>query len=304
MDEFTLESTDGVDVFCRRWLPPGDRGPRSSSCTVRPSTRGGTRASPRCCRPRGTRSTRSTSAGTGGPRGSTERGRIGPGGMPGVVADVEALIRRARAEVGDCPVIVLGHSMGSVVVQALVVRAPTRRAGTCSPGTMGPAEGTDEFVAGLRAAWMPAWPTNPSTRPADTAIRSSRANELRLAEPRRGRGRQVHRRSAVRRRQPVDLRLRGRGARDHRRSDGARRDRAYPAGTSRYCSSPATPIRCPRTVPRFASSSGAYRDAGLDVTARYYAGARHEVLNETNRDEVHRDLVDWLDGVRTRRALA
>ena len=36
------------------------------------------------------------------------------------------------------------------------------------------------------------------------------------------------------------------------------------------------------------------RDAGLDVTAKYYPGARHEVLNETNRDEVHADLVAWL----------
>ena len=44
------------------------------------------------------------------------------------------------------------------------------------------------------------------------------------------------------------------------------------------------------------------RDAGLDVTARYYAGARHEVFNETNRDEVHRDLVEWLDRVGTRGA--
>jgi alpha-beta hydrolase superfamily lysophospholipase len=36
------------------------------------------------------------------------------------------------------------------------------------------------------------------------------------------------------------------------------------------------------------------RDAGLSVTSRYYAGARHEVLNETNRDEVHADLLAWL----------
>ena len=39
------------------------------------------------------------------------------------------------------------------------------------------------------------------------------------------------------------------------------------------------------------------RDAGLDVTARYYAGARHEVLNETNRDEVQGDLLAWLERV-------
>ena len=41
-----------------------------------------------------------------------------------------------------------------------------------------------------------------------------------------------------------------------------------------------------------------YRDAGVaDVTVRLYPGARHETLNETNRDEVTADLVAWLDGV-------
>jgi alpha-beta hydrolase superfamily lysophospholipase len=30
------------------------------------------------------------------------------------------------------------------------------------------------------------------------------------------------------------------------------------------------------------------RDAGLDVTAEYYPDARHELLNEINRDEVRR----------------
>ncbi len=40
----------------------------------------------------------------------------------------------------------------------------------------------------------------------------------------------------------------------------------------------------------------AYARAGLrDVTHRFYEGARHEVLNETNRDEVTRDLLDWVD---------
>ena len=40
----------------------------------------------------------------------------------------------------------------------------------------------------------------------------------------------------------------------------------------------------------------AYRAAGLErVTHRFYDGARHEILNETNRDEVTRDLVAWLD---------
>jgi alpha-beta hydrolase superfamily lysophospholipase len=39
-----------------------------------------------------------------------------------------------------------------------------------------------------------------------------------------------------------------------------------------------------------------YRDAGLvDVTVTLYDGARHEILNELNRDEVTADIVAWLD---------
>jgi alpha-beta hydrolase superfamily lysophospholipase len=37
-----------------------------------------------------------------------------------------------------------------------------------------------------------------------------------------------------------------------------------------------------------------YRRAGVRVTERIYPGARHEVFNETNRDEAHRDLLNWL----------
>ena len=33
------------------------------------------------------------------------------------------------------------------------------------------------------------------------------------------------------------------------------------------------------------------------LTTRIYPGARHETLNETNRDEVFADLIAWLDGV-------
>ncbi|MCU1646150.1 MAG: alpha/beta hydrolase [Nocardia sp.] len=38
-----------------------------------------------------------------------------------------------------------------------------------------------------------------------------------------------------------------------------------------------------------------YRQAGLtDLTYRVYAGARHEILNEINRDEVESDLIAWI----------
>ena len=35
-----------------------------------------------------------------------------------------------------------------------------------------------------------------------------------------------------------------------------------------------------------------------NVTVKYYEGGRHEMLNETNRDEVHLDVLEWLEGER------
>lgn len=40
----------------------------------------------------------------------------------------------------------------------------------------------------------------------------------------------------------------------------------------------------------------ALRAAGVDVELRLYEDARHELLNETNRDEVTADIVGWLRG--------
>ena len=37
-----------------------------------------------------------------------------------------------------------------------------------------------------------------------------------------------------------------------------------------------------------------------DVTVALYPEARHEVFNETNRDEITADLVTWLDRVTQR----
>ncbi len=39
-----------------------------------------------------------------------------------------------------------------------------------------------------------------------------------------------------------------------------------------------------------------YREAGIrDLTLKLYPGARHEILNETNRQEVWQDLYDWME---------
>jgi alpha-beta hydrolase superfamily lysophospholipase len=47
---------------------------------------------------------------------------------------------------------------------------------------------------------------------------------------------------------------------------------------------------------RLADLVGALRHAGVqDVELKVYPGARHELFNETNRDEVTRDLIAWLE---------
>ena len=38
-----------------------------------------------------------------------------------------------------------------------------------------------------------------------------------------------------------------------------------------------------------------YRDAGLSVDTRFYDEGRHEMFNETNKDEVMTDLLTWLE---------
>jgi alpha-beta hydrolase superfamily lysophospholipase len=40
------------------------------------------------------------------------------------------------------------------------------------------------------------------------------------------------------------------------------------------------------------------KNEALDVTLRLYPLARHELVNETNRDEVTRDVIQWLDAHR------
>jgi alpha-beta hydrolase superfamily lysophospholipase len=40
-----------------------------------------------------------------------------------------------------------------------------------------------------------------------------------------------------------------------------------------------------------------YGSLGIqDVTYKFYPGARHEILHETNKDEVQQDILGWLDG--------
>jgi alpha-beta hydrolase superfamily lysophospholipase len=52
-----------------------------------------------------------------------------------------------------------------------------------------------------------------------------------------------------------------------------------------------------RIVPLPASRAGVEELRGIDWTERLYAGAQHEVFNETNRDAVLADVTAFVDRV-------
>ena len=74
--------------------------------------------------------------------------------------------------------------------------------------------------------------------------------------------------------------------------------RRWPA-SARTCPStwsPARPTRSTSIWPSCELLEQRYRDAGLtDITTDYHQGARHEVFNETNRDEITAHLLAWLE---------
>ena len=39
-----------------------------------------------------------------------------------------------------------------------------------------------------------------------------------------------------------------------------------------------------------------FKKAGIkDVDYKFYPGVRHEILNDINKEEVYRDIIEWLD---------
>jgi alpha-beta hydrolase superfamily lysophospholipase len=291
LDEFTVVDSDGVEIFCRRWLPSDTA--RAAVVLVHGASEHSGRYArvAEVLRAEGYAAYALDLRGHGRTAGSTGRGRIGPRGMDGIVDDVDALVRRARAELGHCPVVLLGHSMGSVVVQAYVAQHGDVVDGYVLSGTSGPTEGTVDFRDGLRQAIDAGLADEPfesvgdSFEPGRTSYdwlsRDDDEVDKYIADPLCGDGYPLTYGYVAGVLETIA---------DVMEPDGIER---IPigmrvlllAGTADPVSDGGTQVR---------ELERRLRDAGLDVTSRYYAGARHEVLNEINRDEVHVDLLDWL----------
>ncbi|MDT7568646.1 MAG: hypothetical protein QOG76_7270 [Pseudonocardiales bacterium] len=223
--------------------------------------------------------------GHGATAGSPENyGVLGPDGWTELVADIGRLTDVIRADHPDLPLVLLGHSMGSFAVQQYLVDNSDRvsaavLSGTAAIDLLEPALNLDEpmDLAVFNAAFAPA------RTDYDWLSRDDAQVDAYVADPRCGFG--------------VD------GPSGKAMFIGARRP-ADPAELAKVRSDLPLYIAVGDADPVNGGLAllnplvERYQAAGLaDITVHVYPGARHEIFNETNRDEVNSDLVGWISKV-------
>jgi alpha-beta hydrolase superfamily lysophospholipase len=216
-------------------------------------------------------------------------GEIGADGWTELVNDVHLLTERLRTDHPGLPLVLLGHSMGSFAAQQDALDHSAEIDGLALTGTamldlLEPALDLDQP---LDLAMFNA-PFAPARTDYDWLSRDEEQVDLYVADARCGFGLDAEAGKA--------MFLGARQLGDPARMAGIRDDLPVYIGVGDQDPVNAGLALVHPFVDRL-------RDAGVrDVTLHTYPGARHEVFNETNRDEVVGDLIAWLDRVVPARA--
>ena len=297
--EFELRTDDGLSLLARRWLPEGR--PR----VVVQIAHGLAEHSARYARlaaalnARGYAVYANDHRGHGPKAAAADLGHFSDEkGWDKVVGDLWTMNRLIAAEQPGAPIVFLGHSLGSFLGQDFVARHSDALAGAVFSGSSGkpPAIATvggivaraERLRLGKRgksplidSMWFGAYnkPFSPARTAFDWLSRDEKEVDAYVADPYCG--------FPFTTQLAVDVL-------------DALPGLLSPARLARIRKDLPIYIFSGEADPVGANLKGLIADlraAGFTrLTTRVYPGARHETLNETNREEVTRDLIDWLDG--------
>ncbi|MFY9890491.1 MAG: alpha/beta hydrolase [Streptosporangiaceae bacterium] len=211
-------------------------------------------------------------------------GDLGKGGWGGLVDDIGLLSARIRSQHPGIPLILLGHSMGSFAVQQYLLDQSADVDAVVLTGTavidlLEPALGLDQELdlTMFNAAFQPA------RTDYDWLSRDEAVVDAYVADPLCGFG--IDTQAAK------DMFV---GAR--RLADPAQLAALRPGLPVYIAVGEADPVNGGLTL--LHPLADRLREAGLtDVTVVTYPDGRHEILNETNKDEVIAALIAWTDQV-------
>lgn len=213
----------------------------------------------------------------GDPKGSGTSARAAGDAL---VADIGQLVRVVRGRRPGTPVVLLGHSMGGGGGAAVRTRWV---GGDSMPESL---PGSTAREAPREGEELPAFEPNKGFEPARTAYDWLSCDEAEVdkyvADPLCGFETQGSRRG------------RAGQTRSYWRTGSGCVESGRPAGAAG--GRDADPVNNGLAGLRLLEER--WRAAGVArIERRYYAGGRHEMLNETNRDEVTADIVGWVKGV-------
>ena len=296
--EFIFAAEDGVRLHGRRWLPEGH--PRA----VVQIAHGLAEHSARYARLAGAFNAAGYAAyandnrGHGPKTAPVDLGHFADeGGWDKVVGDLWTMNRLIASEQSGVPIIFLGHSLGSFLGQDFVSRHSDALAGAVFSGSSGKPPGIAAFgrliarAEGLRLGkrgksaligkmWFGAYnkPFEPARTEFDWLSRDEKEVDAYVADPYCG--------FPFTNQLAIDVL-------------DALPDLLAPERLARIPKDLPIYVFSGERDPVGANIKGlidALKGAGFTrLTTRIYPGARHETLNELNRDEVTRDLIAWLD---------